>query len=137
MTRRRSTSTSTPRDGVVTLFGIVPSEGAKKAAEANARKVSGVKDVRNELQVVADAKRDAVDAKDDDIERGVEQALAKSEQVDEDGIDVSVKDGIVRLTGSVDSESDRLAAGFAARSTPGVRAVLVEDLRVEAHAATA
>ena len=119
------------RDGVVTLFGIVPSESAKKAAEANARKVSGVKDVRNELQVVADAKRDAVDAKDDDIERGVEQALAKSERVDEDGIDVSVKDGIVRLTGSVDSESDRLAAGFAARSTPGVRAVLVEDLRVE------
>lgn len=119
------------RDGVVTLFGIVPSDSAKKAAEANARKVSGVKDVRNELQVVADAKRDAVDAKDDDIERGVEQALAKSKQVDEDGIDVSVKDGIVRLTGSVDSESDRLAAGFAARSTPGVRAVLVEDLRVE------
>lgn len=119
------------RDGIVTLFGIVPSETAKKAAEANARKVSGVKDVRNELQVVADAKRDAVDAKDDEIERGVEQALASSKKVDQGDIDVSVKDGIVRLTGEVDSESDRLAAGFVARSTPGVRAVLVDDLRIE------
>lgn len=118
------------RDGVVTLFGIVPTETAKKAAETNARKVSGVKDVKNELQVVADAKRDAVDAKDDDIERGVEQALAANRQVAEDDIDVAVKDGIVRLTGEVPSESDRLAAGFVARSTPGVRAVLVDDLRV-------
>lgn len=122
------------RDGVVTLFGIVPSEAAKKAAESNARKVSGVKDVRNELQVVADAKRDAVDAKDEEIERGVEQALANSAKLDKVGdgdIDVSVKDGIVRLTGEVDSESDRLAAGFVARSTPGVRAVLVDDLRID------
>jgi hyperosmotically inducible protein len=119
------------RDGVVTLFGIVPSAAAKQAAEADARKVSGVKDVRNDLQVVADAKRDAVDAQDDEIAKGVEQSLAKSERVDEDGIDVSVKGGVVRLTGTVDSESDRLAAGFVARSTPGVRAVLVEDLQVE------
>jgi len=118
------------RDGVVTLFGIVPTENAKKAAEANARKVSGVKDVKNELQVVADAKREAVNAKDDDIERGVEQALASNRQVAEDDIDVSVKDGIVRLTGEVPSESDRLAAGFVARSAAGVRAVLVDDLRV-------
>lgn len=119
------------RDGVVTLFGIVPTVAAKTAAAANARKVDGVKDVRNELQVVADAKREAVDAKDEDIERGVEQTLAGSESLRRDDIDVEVKDGIVRLTGSVQSESDRLAAGFAARKTPGVRAVLVDDLRVE------
>lgn len=119
------------RDGVVTLFGIVPSEAAKKAAAANARKVDGVKDVKNELQVVADAKRESVDAKDEDIERGVEQTLAGSQSLRRDDIDVEVKDGIVRLTGSVPSESDRLAAGFAARKTPGVRAVLVDDLRVE------
>lgn len=118
-------------DGVVTLFGIVPSEAAKKSAEANARKVNGVKDVKNELQVVAAGKRDAIDAKDEDIERGVEKTLASSEQLRRDDIDVAVKDGVVRLTGKVDSESDRLAAGFAARSTPGVRAVLVDDLRVE------
>jgi osmotically-inducible protein OsmY len=87
--------------------------------------------VHNELQVVADAKRDAVDAKDEDIERGVETTLAGSSSLHRDDIDVEVKDGIVRLTGSVPSESDRLAAGFAARKTPGVRAVLVDDLRIE------
>lgn len=116
---------------VVTLFGIVPSEAAKKAAEANVRKVNGVKSVRNELQVVARAQRDAVDAKDEDIERGVERSLAQSRQLGKQDIDVAVKDGIVRLTGSVADESDRIAAGFAARSTPGVRAVLVDDLRVD------
>ena len=43
--------------GVVTLFGIVPSQDAKSAAEADARKVSGVKRVVNELQVVVSAKQ--------------------------------------------------------------------------------
>ena len=119
------------QDGVVTLFGIVPDATAKTAAEANTRKVSGVKSVRNELQVVAVANRNAVDAKDDDIERGVEQTLKQSSELEKQNIDVDVKDGVVRLTGSVGSEDDRLAAGFAARSIPGVRAVLVDDLRVK------
>jgi osmotically-inducible protein OsmY len=46
------------RDGVVTLFGDVPNAEAKRAAEADARKVDGVKHVRNELQVVPE-QRDA------------------------------------------------------------------------------
>ncbi len=38
-------------DGVVTLFGTVESEEAKRAAEAQARKVSGVKQVVNRLEI--------------------------------------------------------------------------------------
>src|SRR6266404_4145598 len=45
--------------GVVTLFGIVPSQEAKAAAEADAHQVSGVKHVENELQVVPSARQAA------------------------------------------------------------------------------
>src|SRR5208283_609136 len=48
--------------GVVTLFGIVSSQDAKGAAEADALKLSGVKRVVNELQVVPSAKQAAVNA---------------------------------------------------------------------------
>lgn len=115
------------RDGVVTLFGIVPSAASKKAAEADARKVSGVKRVANELQVVASAARDRVDAKDDELKRNVEQAIAAREDLK--GVEVAVKNGVVRLTGTVPREDDRLAAAVTARATAGVRAVQ-DDLRI-------
>jgi osmotically-inducible protein OsmY len=44
------------RGGIVTLFGIVPTQEAKAAAADDARKVSGVTRVVNELQVVPSAK---------------------------------------------------------------------------------
>src|SRR4029450_4964307 len=52
--------------GVVTLFGIVPSQEAKAAAEADTRKVSGVKRVENELQVVASVKQAAGQVRDEE-----------------------------------------------------------------------
>lgn len=62
--------------GVVTLFGIVPSQDAKTAAAADARKVSGVKSIVNKLQVVASDKQAAVKARDEDIESEVKKALS-------------------------------------------------------------
>jgi hyperosmotically inducible protein len=115
--------------GVVTLFGIVPSQDAKSAAEADARKVSGVKRVVNELQVVASAKQAEVKARDEDIESEVKKAFEKSDLKD---ISVEVKNGVVRLKGTVPSGSRRLDAAVLARSVKGVRAVK-DDL----HLATA
>jgi hyperosmotically inducible protein len=112
--------------GVVTLFGIVPSQDAKSAAEADARKVSGVKRVVNELQVVASAKQAEVKARDEDIEGEVKKAFEKSDLKD---ISVEVKNGVVRLKGTVPSGSRRLDAAVLARSVKGVRAVK-DDLRL-------
>jgi hyperosmotically inducible protein len=112
--------------GVVTLFGIVPSQDAKSAAEADARKVSGVKRVVNELQVVASAKQAEVKARDEDIESEVKKAFEKSDLKD---ISVEVKNGVVRLKGTVPSGSRRLDAAVLARSVKGVRAVK-DDLRL-------
>ena len=114
-------------DGVVTLFGIVPSQQAKAAAEADARKVSGVKRVQNELQVVASAKQAAVKVRDEELERDVKKAFDTPEFKD---ITVDVKNGVVRLTGTIPTGARRLEAAVVARSIPGVRAVKDEFQRV-------
>lgn len=117
-------------DGVVTLFGIVSTEDAKMAAETEVRKVGGVKEVRNELQVVPEARREIVEARDDEIEREVKQALKDEKGLDSSEIRVEVENRVVRLSGKTDSHTDRLAAAFVARSVAGVRSVQ-NDLRVE------
>lgn len=112
--------------GVVTLFGIVPSQEAKAAAEADARNVGGVKRVDNELQVVANVKQAARQAQDEEIEGEVKKALASSEFKD---ITVDAKNGVVRLTGTIPTGAQRLEAAVVVRAIPGVRAV-EDDLRL-------
>jgi hyperosmotically inducible protein len=106
--------------GVVTLFGIVPSQEAKAAAEADAHKVSGVKRVENELQVVASVKQAAGQVRDEELGREVKKALDTPAFKD---ITVDVKNGVVRLTGTIPSWAWRLEAVAVARAIPGVRAV--------------
>lgn len=115
-------------NGVVTLFGIVSSEESKKEAEAQARQVSGVKEVVNALQVVPKAEQEAVRAKDDQIKKSVEEAMERHKELG--NVDVEVQGGVVRLTGTVPSQSDRLRASVVVRSTRGARAVQ-NELRVE------
>jgi osmotically-inducible protein OsmY len=113
-------------NGVVTLFGIVSSKKAKAAAEADARKVSGVKRVRNELQVVASSNQAAVKVRDEELEGAVKKAFDTPELKD---INVNVKNGVVRLTGTVPTGVRGLEAAVVARSVPGVSSVQ-DDLKV-------
>jgi hyperosmotically inducible protein len=118
------------RAGVVTLFGSVSSKNARTVAAADAHEVRGVTRVVNDLQV-ARGKCDKVTARDEDLKIAVEQALARREGLE--GIDVAVKHGLVRFTGTVEHEPQRLEAAIAARSISGVRAV-EDDLRMTAAA---
>jgi hyperosmotically inducible periplasmic protein len=113
-------------DGVVTLFGIVSSQDAKDAAEADALKVSGVKRVVNELQVVPSAKQQAVNASDVELQREVRAVLDQHEFRD---VGLEVRNGVARLTGNVPTGARSLEAAVVARSVPGVRAV-EDDLRL-------
>ena len=54
--------------GVVTLFGTVPTEAARRAAEAEVNKIDGVKSVENELQVVPQVSAAAVEHQDEQVE---------------------------------------------------------------------
>jgi hyperosmotically inducible protein len=124
------------RDGVVTLFGMVPSEQSKQQAAAEVRKVGGVASVRNELQVVSKAREDKVAAKDDDVEDAVKKRLSARNELKDSDIEVDVTNGVARLTGEVGSYSDRLTAVTVARATSGVRAVL-DDLKLSPPAVSA
>jgi hyperosmotically inducible protein len=109
------------RNGVVTLFGIVPSQEAKASAEADVKKVAGVKSVVNDLQVVPESKQEAVAANDEETQKRLMAAFEKDPELGD--INVEVKNGVARLTGTVDSGTDRLHAAVIARSTAGVRSV--------------
>jgi osmotically-inducible protein OsmY len=63
------------RDGVVTLFGIVPSQAARAQATRAAARVAGVRGVRNSLEVVPTVTREHVQLEDDAAERRVIRAL--------------------------------------------------------------
>ena len=61
--------------GVVTLFGTVPTEAARRAAEMEVKKVDGVKSVENELQVVPQVSAAAVEHQDEKVKDAVEKRL--------------------------------------------------------------
>jgi osmotically-inducible protein OsmY len=117
-------------DGVVTLFGVVDSQPAKDSAAAEARSVDGVKSVANKLQVVPPARQEAVAEDDEAIDAAVSKRLDANRRLADADIEVEVRNGVARLTGTVRNHSDRLTALTLARATVGVRS-LVDDLEVE------
>lgn len=113
--------------GVVTLFGIVGSEDARTRAGAEVSKIEGVKAVQNQLQVVPDVAAGTVAAKDEEVMAAVSKRLEGSEALSDADIDVDVKNGVVRLTGTVPTQRDRITALTIARNTGGVYTV-IDDL---------
>jgi len=110
-------------DRVVTLFGIVPTADAKSAAAERARGVAAVKRVENRLQVVAARNLEAVHRRDDELHAAVMRKLSERPPLERLVLKVEAQNGIVRLTGTVPSESHRLLAVTTARRVRGVRAV--------------
>ena len=117
------------RDQVIILFGEVPSAQAKRAAEQDVRAVEGVRQVKNELQVVPAESRALVHARDAELEQKVAAAIFARPEMKRASISVKVQNRMARLSGTVPSQQHRLFAASAAREVPGIRAV-VEDLRV-------
>jgi hyperosmotically inducible protein len=111
------------KDGVVYLRGKVDSSEAKAAATDVAQGIDGVKNVKNELQVVAPGARAAVEADDKQIYKNVEQRLKQDPQLKNAKIDAKVDGGVVVLTGEVKSIDTSARASEIARSVPGVRSV--------------
>ena|SRR2546427_2898241 len=118
------------RNSIVTLFGSLSTEDGKREAGRQAIKVAGVKDVKNELQVVPKVAANQVEKRDDQIRNSVEKRIEERASLNGDKIDVEVANGVVRLTGRVDRPGDRMTALSLARNTQGVRSVF-DDLRVE------
>jgi len=111
------------KDGLVMLRGKVDTDEAKKAAEETAKGIDGVKSVKNELQVVAPSKREAVDDKDDAITKRVKQHIEKDARLKDADISVKSNDGVVSLSGEVPDLTTSAKASWTAWKVPGVKSV--------------
>jgi hyperosmotically inducible protein len=108
--------------GKVTLHGTVDSQAVKDKAEATARDVGGVTDVRNLLQVVKESRQESVKAADKDVKAAVEESLKQDKNLE--GIKVkSVENGVVFLDGSTTSLANKLRAIETVYGIPGVMQV--------------
>lgn len=113
----------TTQKGVISLSGKVDSDEAKQAAEADAQKIDGAKKVVNHLVVVRKSAQKAVQRKDDQIVKDVENRLKTDRTLKQASIDVRADNGIVTLSGDAPSLQTSLRASEMARRVSGVRAV--------------
>lgn len=117
-------------DGAVIIRGKVDTDAAKQAAESIAKGIDGAKTVKNDLQVVAPTKREAVDDKDEAITARVNEQMAKDTQLKTAGIKAQTNAGVVSLSGEVPDLTTSAQASWSAWQVPGVKSVK-NDLTVK------
>ena len=117
-------------DGAVTIRGKVDTDAAKQAAESIAKGIDGAKTVKNDLQVVAPTKREAVDDKDEAITARVNEQMAKDTLLKTAGIKAQTNAGVVSLSGEVADLMTSAQASWSAWQVPGVKSVK-NDLTVK------
>jgi hyperosmotically inducible periplasmic protein len=134
----------TTRDRVVTLAGEVDNDAQRRRAVEIARTTAGVTDVQDRLRVAGAAAPAAAatpataapsttdeSATDAGIVARVQSKFYQHDNLRPSRIDVSAKDGVVTLSGSVASESRKRDAVAVARNTDGVTEVR-DELTVDA-----
>jgi hyperosmotically inducible protein len=108
--------------GVVQLSGFVESQNQRDAAVRVAQGVKGVKSVHDNLELKSD--RTVGEALDDSVVTArVKTALIDNPVTKARQISVATADGVVQLSGFVDSPNEKNTATEVARSVPGVRLV--------------
>ena len=109
--------------GVVTLAGSVPTQAEKAEAEQLARNTEGVTRVINNITVTQNTTGETgagVAAEDLMILSKIRSRYVAEGVV---GPDVEVKDGVVTLTGNVETARSKVRAESIARATHGVKSV--------------
>ena len=108
-------------DGVVKLSGAVPTHTAKIVAEKNACRVADVVRVENLIEVKL--LPEIIISADIDITNMIENKLAWDDQIDATNIDIETVNGVVTLTGTVNSYWEKSLAKNLALATKGVKDV--------------
>lgn len=109
------------QDDVVTLTGAAGSYAEKLAAQDAAHRVTGVRDVANEILVVLPQVHQRSDT---EIARAVRDALEWNVVIPADGVSSTVTDGWVTLGGVVGSWRERIDAESVVRFLTGVKGVI-------------
>ena len=119
----------TAREGIITLSGHVPSYWEKRAANAAATRVKGVKAVAEEIEVKLFGGN--IWADDQIAERGV-QHLASDGSVPKDKVKLTVDKGWITLTGEVDWNYQKTAAEYAVNRLTAVLGV-TNEIKIKPH----
>ncbi len=106
--------------GIVTLSGEVAFQFQRAAAEADMRRLGGVRRVVNLIRLLPIA------ADADVVRQKIESALERTAALEAEGVRVEVVGGHVTLRGRIRSWWERMAAEQAAWAAPGVSQVTNE-----------
>src|SRR5208337_1284417 len=129
----KDVSVSQDRDkGIVTLGGQVTSENDKSQAESIAKSLAGAQVVADQIAVIPVGVEKEAKAVNSDLDQGIEKNLdaALIQNKMHDNVKYEVKNGVVTLTGEVNSQSKRDRAEKVATGVPNVKQV-VNDLQVK------
>jgi hyperosmotically inducible periplasmic protein len=134
----KEVSISQDRDkGVVTLTGIALSEADKIQAETIARSIAGPQVVADEIAVRPPGGESIAKKVDADLDAGIEKnfdAVLVKRKLDGD-VKYGVKNGVITLTGEVNSQIRRAAVEQLAAGVPNVKQV-VNELEVKGQKAS-
>jgi hyperosmotically inducible periplasmic protein len=134
----KDVSVSQDRDkGVVTLGGHVASDGEKSQAESIAKSMAGGQVVSNQIGVIPPAVESQAKTVNSDLDKGIEKNLAAAliQHRLNKGVKYDVKNGVVTLTGEVNSQARRAQVKDVASKVPNVQQV-VNELQVKNQKAT-
>ena len=123
--------------GVVTLTGHVPTDAAKAQAQSIAEAQAGGQAVANQIAVLPPGDSNAK-AMNTDLDKGIEKNLDAVLIYNQlhDQVKYSVKNHVVTLTGTVNSQDTRQHAQDVAAAVPNVQQV-VNELQIKDQKATA
>ena len=132
-------------DGVVTLSGMLRTEGERTRAVEMARQTGGVVRVVDKLDVDSEATRSSADkpasdtdkkdykgggvvqgTKDLALEAELKTKFAASKDVSASDLDIDVKDGVVTLSAEQGKHPNLKKAAEIARGTGGVKSVIIK-----------
>jgi hyperosmotically inducible protein len=135
----KDVSVSQDRDkGVVTLDGHVATESDKSQAESIAKSMASGQVVSNQIAVIPPSAESDAKAVNSDLDKGMEKNLdaALIQHRLHKSVKYDVKNGVVTLTGEVNSQSQRAQVERLATSVPNVKQV-VNELQVKNQKASA
>ena len=134
----KDVSDSQDRDkGVVTLGGTVASEADKGQAESIAKASAGAQVVADQISVRPPGEESMAKDVQSDLDKGIEKnldAVLLQNRLNHD-VKYDVKNGVVTLTGTVNSGAKRAMAENAANTVPKVKQV-VNEIEVKGRKAT-
>jgi hyperosmotically inducible periplasmic protein len=129
----KNVSVAQDRDkGVVTLSGNVATDADKSQAESIARSIAAGQVVAGQIAVLPPGNERNAKTVNSDLDAGIEKNLdaAFIQNGVQKGVKYEAKNGVVTLTGEVNSESRRAEAQKVASTVPNVQQV-VNELQIK------